>query len=124
MTALSAGSSIKNTVISNKSNIKNSANTSIGGLNKSEANQGSIVTKGANLNNSTIVNNTTIKNSANIAAGGEANQGVIKISRPLRGVTIVNKASIRNSTNAAVDVLGTGNILDTNKSQQGSIIFK
>ncbi len=122
--AFSAGSTVNNSAISNQANIKNSTNTSIGVTGNAEANQGSVVAKDTNLNNSTIVNNATIKNSSNVAIGGKANQGTIKISKPLNGVTVVNNANIKNSTNVAVDVLGTGSLFGTDESQQGSIIFK
>jgi hypothetical protein len=119
ISAFSAGSTVNNSTISNTSNIKNSTNTSLGGIGKAEANQGSIVVKGANLTNATIVNNATVKNSSNIARSAEANQGSIKISKSLNGVTVVNKANITNSANVA-----TGGLFGTNSSDQGSIIFK
>ena len=122
--SFSEGNIVNQSVIINRSSIKNSTNTSIGGISRAEANQGGVIIKDIRLSNSTIVNDVRIKNSRNVAIGGEANQGTIKVSKSLNGVTIVNKANINNSTNVATDVLGIGRLFGTNESQQGSIIFK
>ncbi|MEE9345632.1 MAG: hypothetical protein V3U88_08495 [Methylococcales bacterium] len=120
-----AGSTVKNSTIINKVNIKHSRNIAIG---KAEANQGSVLLKGAQLKNSTVVNNARIKNSNNLALGfggkAEANQGVVKISKSLSGVKIVNEADISHSTNVAIEIGGIGKLLGTNQSSQGSIIIK
>ncbi len=126
---LAAGSTIKNSTITNQSTVKNAANLAISaGAGKADANQASIRIKGANLTNSTVVNRARISNSANvaIAAGGrvEANQGAVVIKKSLNGVTIVNDSNINNSANVAVDVMGVGSLLGTNESNQGSIIIK
>ena len=127
--SMAAGSSIKNSTVTNQSTVKNAANLAISpGAGKAEANQASIRIKGARLSNSTVVNRSRVSNSANvaIAAGGraEANQGAVVIKKSLNGVTLVNDSNIKNSANIAVDVMGIGGLLGTNESNQGSIVIK
>ncbi|XSG85379.1 MAG: hypothetical protein ACPW60_01330 [Methylohalobius sp. ZOD2] len=81
--AMAAGSKIQNSTISNRANIKNSANIAQGGLlGDAEANQGSVKIKGSTVKNSTISNRANVQNSANVAKGGllsdaQANQGSV-----------------------------------------------
>jgi len=85
--AMAEGSTIKNSVISNKAAVIGSKNTAIaaGVLNKAEANQGSIKLKNSTVKNSVISNKAAVIGSKNtaIAAGvlnkAKANQGSIDI---------------------------------------------
>ena len=83
--AMAAGSKIQQSVIVNKSNVKNSANIAKGAfLGGATANQGSVQIKGSTVKQSVVVNKSNVKNSANIAIGGflggaDANQGSIQI---------------------------------------------
>lgn len=82
---LAAGSTIQQSVISNRATVQNSANIAKGGLlGGAEANQGSVQIKGSTVKQSVISNQATVKNSANIAQGGllggaTANQGSIQV---------------------------------------------
>lgn len=83
--AFAAGSTVKNSTITNKANIKNSQNMALGlGKGDATANQGAVQIENSKVKNSTITNKANIKNSQNMALGlgkgdATANQGSVQI---------------------------------------------
>ncbi|MFN3920588.1 MAG: hypothetical protein ACK4JF_09940 [Methylohalobius sp.] len=86
---LAEGSTIQQSVISNRATVQNSANIAQGGgfaSGQVDANQGSVQIKNSTVKQSVISNQATVQNSANIARGGgfasgavSANQGSIQV---------------------------------------------